>query len=139
MKVHYFRVCLLHTFVNKCYSVTILFLQAILHEGIPHMACQLGLALPTMNLCSGGPRVELEHAQKNSEAVAKSITVQYRHLQLVLLFTVLKTSLYLRLDIEKKQETILRQMKIFDSDEGKKYKTLEPVFLYVLAPGLPRS
>ncbi|KAG4927635.1 hypothetical protein JHK85_054121 [Glycine max] len=82
--------------------------QATLHEGILHMAGQLGLDPPTMNLCKGGPGVELEQALKT------------------------------RLDIQEKQETILRQMKISHLQERTTYKALDPLFLYVLVPDLPK-
>ncbi|CAJ2631293.1 unnamed protein product [Trifolium pratense] len=113
--------------------------QATLHEGILHMAGQLGLDPPTMNLCGGGPGVELEQALKNSEAVAKSFnrSISTSAISFVI-YCSKNISLSERVDIEKKHETILRQMKIFDSQKGKKYKTLEPVFLYVLVPNLPK-
>ncbi|WJX80416.1 diphthine--ammonia ligase [Trifolium repens] len=113
--------------------------QATLHEGILHMAGQLGLDPPTMNLCSGGPGVELEQALKNSEAVAKSFNCSISTSAISFVIYCSKNiSLSERIDIEKKHETILRQMKIIDSQEGKMYKTLEPVFLYVLVPNLPK-
>jgi diphthine-ammonia ligase len=103
------------------------------------MAGQLGLDPPTMNLCSGGPGVELEQALKNSEAVAKSFNCSISTSAISFVIYCSKNiSLSQRIDIEKKHETILRQMKIIDSQEGKKYKTLEPVFLYVLVPNLPK-
>ena len=113
----------------------LLYLQATLHEGILHMAGQLGLAPPTMNLCSGGPGVELEQALKNSEAVAKSFNCSISTSAIgFVIYCSKNITLLERLDIEKKQETILRQMKIAELQEGKKCKTLEPIFLYVLVP-----
>ncbi|KAJ1409108.1 YjgF/YER057c/UK114 family [Sesbania bispinosa] len=113
--------------------------QATLHEGILHMAGQLGLDPPTMNLCNGGPGVELEQALKNSEAVAKCFNCSISTSAIVF---VIYCSKYIssleRLDIQKKQETILRLMKISNLQEGSMYKTLEPMFLYVLVPGLPK-
>lgn len=114
--------------------------QATLHEGILHMAGQLGLDPPTMNLCSGGPGVELEQALKNSEAVAKSFNCSISTSAVgFVIYCSKNITLLERLDIEKKQETILRQMKIAELQEGKKCKTLEPIFLYVLVPDLPKS
>ncbi|XP_004493205.1 diphthine--ammonia ligase isoform X2 [Cicer arietinum] len=113
--------------------------QATLHEGILHMAGQLGLDPPTMNLCSGGPGVELEQALKNSEAVAKSFNCSISTSAIgFVIYCSKNTSSLERLDIEKKQETILRQMKISDLEEGKTYKTIDPIFLYVLVSDLPK-
>ncbi|CAK8542882.1 unnamed protein product [Lathyrus sativus] len=113
--------------------------QATLHEGILLMAGQLGLDPPTMNLCSGGPGVEHEQALKNSEAIAKSFSCSISTSAIGFVIYCSKNISSLdRLDIEKKQETILRQMKISDLQEGKKYKALEPITLYVLVPDLPK-
>lgn len=111
-----------------------------MHEGILHMAGQLGLDPPTMNLCSGGPGVELEQALKNSEAVAKcfNCSISTSAIAFVVYCSKCISSLE-RLDIQKKQETILRQLKISNLQEGDTQKTtLEPVFLYVLVPDLPK-
>lgn len=115
------------------------YLQATLHEGILLMAGQLGLDPPTMNLCSGGPGAELEQALKNSEAIAKSFNCSISTSAIGFVIYCSKNISSLdRLDIEKKQETILRQMKISVLQEGKKYKALEPITLYVLVPDLPK-
>ncbi|CAI8613653.1 unnamed protein product [Vicia faba] len=113
--------------------------QATLHEGVLLMAGQLGLDPPTMNLCSGGPGVEHEQALKNSEAIAKSFNCSISTSAIgFVIYCSKKVSSLDRLDIEKKQETILRQMKISDLQEGKKFKALEPITLYVLVPDLPK-
>lgn len=103
------------------------------------MAGQLGLDPPTMNLCSGGPEVELEQALKNSEAVAKCFNCSISTSAIVFVIYCSKSISSLeRLDIQKKQETILRQMKISNLQECGTYKTLEPIFVYVLVPDLPK-
>ncbi|CAL5193147.1 unnamed protein product [Lathyrus oleraceus] len=113
--------------------------QATLHEGILLMAGQLGLDPPTMNLCSGAPGVEHEQALKNSEAIAKSFNCSISTSAIAFVIYCSKNISSLdRLDIEKKQETILRQMKISDLQEGKKYRALEPITLYVLVSDLPK-
>ncbi|TKY62865.1 Diphthine--ammonia ligase [Spatholobus suberectus] len=113
--------------------------QATLHEGILHMAGQLGLDPPTMNLCKGGPGAELEQALKNSEAVAKcfNCSISTSAIVFVIYCSKLISSLE-RLDIQEKQETILGQMKISHLQEGDTYKALDPLFLYVLVPDLPK-
>ncbi|XP_019421815.1 PREDICTED: diphthine--ammonia ligase isoform X1 [Lupinus angustifolius] len=113
--------------------------QATLHEGILHMAGQLGLDPPTMNLCNGGPSVELEQALKNSEAVAKSFNCSISTSSIAFVVYCSKNVSSLeRLDIQEKQETILRQMKISNLRKGHNDKVLDPMFLYVLVPDLPK-
>ncbi|XP_061343340.1 diphthine--ammonia ligase [Gastrolobium bilobum] len=113
--------------------------QATLHEGILHMAGQLGLDPPTMNLCNGGPGVELEQALKNSEAVAKCFNCSISTSAIVFIVYCSKYMSSLeRLDVQEKQETILRQMKISHLQEGDTHKALNPMFLYVLVPDLPK-
>ncbi|XP_027350471.1 diphthine--ammonia ligase isoform X2 [Abrus precatorius] len=113
--------------------------QATLHEGILHMAGQLGLDPPTMNLCEGGPRVELEQALKNSEAVAKCFNCSISTSAIVFVIYCSKhISSLERQDIQEKQEIILRQMKICHLQERDTYKALDPLFLYVLVPDLPK-
>jgi len=103
------------------------------------MAGQLGLDPPTMNLCKGGPGVELEQALKNSEAVAKCFNCSITTSAIAFVIYCSKhISLLERLDIQEKQETILRQMKISHLQERTTYKALDPLFLYVLVPDLPK-
>ncbi|KAK7286577.1 hypothetical protein RJT34_21665 [Clitoria ternatea] len=113
--------------------------QATLHGGILHMAGQLGLDPPTMNLCKGGPGDQLEQALKNSEAVAKCFNCSISTSVIVFVIYCSKhISSSERLNIQEKQETILGQMKISHSQEGRTYKALDPLFLYVLVPDLPK-
>ncbi|XP_047170876.1 diphthine--ammonia ligase isoform X2 [Vigna umbellata] len=113
--------------------------QATLHEGILHMAGQLGLDPPTMNLCQGGPDVELEQALKNSEAVAKCYNCSVSTSAIVfVIYCSKRVSSSERPNIQEKQETILRQMKISHLQEADTYKGLDPLFLYVLVPDLPK-
>ncbi|KAL2320500.1 hypothetical protein Fmac_029469 [Flemingia macrophylla] len=113
--------------------------QATLHEGILHMAGQLGLDPPTMNLCKGGPGVELEQALENSEAVAKCFNCSVSTSAIAFaIYCSRCISSSESLDIQEKQETILRQMKISHLQEGDTIKALDPLFLYVLVPDLPK-
>ncbi|KAK3029293.1 hypothetical protein RJ639_040129, partial [Escallonia herrerae] len=100
--------------------------QATLHKEVLHMAGQLGLDPPTMLLCSGGPSAELEQALENSEAFSLPFTVHhlFRHQ---------------RENIHEKQEAFLKKMKLVHLDCGNMTDMLNPVFLYVLVPGLPKS
>jgi len=103
------------------------------------MAGQLGLDPPTMNLCQGGPGVELEQALKNSEAVAKCYNCSISTSAIVfVIYCSKRISSSDRLDIQEKQEIILRQMRVSHLQEADTYKGLDPLFLYVLVPDLPK-
>ncbi|XP_020211998.1 diphthine--ammonia ligase isoform X2 [Cajanus cajan] len=113
--------------------------QATLHKGILHMAGQLGLDPPTMNLCKGGPGVELKQALENSEAVAKCFNCSISTSAIAfVIYCSKRISSLESLDIQEKQETILRQMKISHLQEGDTIRALDPLFLYVLVPDLPK-
>ncbi|KAJ8562698.1 hypothetical protein K7X08_031150 [Anisodus acutangulus] len=103
--------------------------QATLHNDILHMAGQLGLDPTTMVLCEGGPVAELEQALENSEAVARSfncsISTSYGESE--------------RIVVQKKTETLLKKMKSHHAEGAKKSEVLDPIFLYVLVPDLPKS
>lgn len=103
------------------------------------MAGQLGLDPPTMNLCNGGPSVELEQALKNSEAVAKCFNCSISTSAIVFVIYCSKyVSSLERHKIKEKQETFLREMKLSNLQGGDISKALDPMFLYVLVPDLPR-
>ncbi|KAJ7973543.1 diphthine--ammonia ligase [Quillaja saponaria] len=85
--------------------------QATLHKNILHMAGQLGLDPATMILCNGEPSDELEQALKNSDA---------------------------RREIQEKLDSYLKHMRLFDLKGGRMSETLDPIFLYVLVPDLPK-
>ncbi|KAI4301963.1 hypothetical protein L6164_035193 [Bauhinia variegata] len=113
--------------------------QATFHEGILYMAGQLGLDPPTMTLCEGGPSVELEQALKNSEAVAKCFNCSISTSTIVFVIYCSKcVTSSERLEIQHKQDTFLRQIKVSHLKEGDTYKGLNPISLYVLVPGLPK-
>ncbi|KAK4276262.1 hypothetical protein QN277_019230 [Acacia crassicarpa] len=113
--------------------------QATLHEGILQMAGQLGLDPPTMNLCSGGPSAELEQALKNSEAVAKCFKCSISTSAVAfVIYCSKRVSSSEKHEIMEKQGTFFREMKNFLSSEGSMQKALDPIFLYVLVPDLPK-
>ncbi|KAI9083202.1 hypothetical protein K1719_034734 [Acacia pycnantha] len=113
--------------------------QATLHECILQMAGQLGLDPPTMNLCSGGPSAELEQALKNSEAVAKCFKCSISTSAIAfVIYCSKRVSSLEKHEIMEKQGTFLREMKTSLSREGNMHKALDPIFLYVLVPDLPK-
>lgn len=113
--------------------------QATLHEEILYMAGQLGLDPPIMNLCKGGPTAELEQALENSEAVAKCFNCSIST-SAVLFVVYCSTSIPSseRHKIQDKQDTYLKQMRLFQLDKGSVIQVLDPIFLYVLVPDLPK-
>ncbi|XP_065852983.1 diphthine--ammonia ligase [Euphorbia lathyris] len=113
--------------------------QATLHKEMIHMAGQLGLDPPTMSLCNGGPIAELEQALKNSEAVAKFFNCSISTSAIV--FTIYCSKnipLSERHKIHDMQDSFLKQMRILELDEQGSRKVLDPIFLYVLVPDLPK-
>ena len=103
------------------------------------MAGQLGLDPPTMTICSGGATAELEQALENSEAVATCFNCS---ISTSALLFVVYCSAYVpsseRHRIQDKQDTFLKQMRLFQSDKGSIIEVPDPIFLYVLVPDLPK-
>ncbi|XP_073259975.1 diphthine--ammonia ligase isoform X3 [Populus alba] len=113
--------------------------QATLHKEILHMAGQLGLDPPTMMLCNGGPSAELEQALGNSEAVANVFNCSVSTSAIVFtMYCSAHTPPPERLKIQEKQDSFLKQMRLLQLDKGSKCKILDPIFLYVLVPDLPK-
>jgi diphthine-ammonia ligase len=103
------------------------------------MAGQLGLDPPTMMLCNGGPSAELEQALGNSEAVANVFNCSVSTSAIVLtIYCSADTPLPERLKIQEKQDSFLKHMRLLQLDKGSKCKILDPIFLYVLVPDLPK-
>lgn len=113
--------------------------QATLHKEILHMAGQLGLDPPTMQLCSGGPTAELEQALENCEAVAKCFNCSISASS-ILFVIYCSTSVPTpdRVSIQDKLDTFLKQMKLLHIDSGNVCGVLGPIFLYILVPDLPK-
>ncbi|GLT57806.1 hypothetical protein SLA2020_307540 [Shorea laevis] len=113
--------------------------QATLHKEVLHMAGQLGLDPPTMNLCSGGPTAELEQALENSEAVAKCFNCSISTSALLyVVYCSISIPLAERLKIHDKMASSLKKIRLSNMDNGRKPEMLDPVFLYVLVPDLPK-
>ena len=103
------------------------------------MAGQLGLDPPTMMLCNGGPSAELEQALGNSEAVANVFNCSVSTSAIVFtIYCSAHTPPPERLKIQEKQDSFLKQMRLLQIDKGSKCKILDPIFLYVLVPDLPK-
>lgn len=113
--------------------------QATLHKDILYMAGQLGLDPPNMNLCKGGATAELEQALENSEAIAKSFNCS---ISTSAVLFVVYCSTYVpsseRHKIQDKQDSYLKQMRLLQLDKGSVIQVLDPIFLYVLVPDLPK-
>lgn len=115
------------------------YFQATLHKEILYMAGQLGLDPPNMNLCKGGATAELEQALENSEAIAKSFNCS---ISTCAVLFVVYCSTYVpsseRHKIQDKQDSYLKQMRLLQLDKGSVIQVLDPIFLYVLVPDLPK-
>lgn len=125
--------------VNLIVLCLIVCFQATLHKEILYMAGQLGLDPPTMRLCSGGPAAELEQALENSEAVAKCFDCSI--CSSAVLFTIYcskQIPLSDRLMVQKNMDSFIKKMRMLELEEGNMHKVLDPIFLYVLVPDLPK-
>ncbi|KAJ9540209.1 hypothetical protein OSB04_026715 [Centaurea solstitialis] len=112
--------------------------QATLHKEVLYMAGQLGLDPSTMSLCSGGPAAELEQALVNSEAVAKSFSCSIS--TSAILFVVYCSQSTSKLDIigmQEKHNAFLGKTKLLNLNQSLS-QVLDPIFLYVLVPDLPK-
>lgn len=103
------------------------------------MAGQLGLDPPTMTLCNGGPSIELEQALKNSEAVAEifKCSISTSAVQFVI-YCSAKVAESERLVLQNEQDSFLKKQRLLHSDNKSTSKWLNPIFLYVLVPDLPK-
>ncbi|KAG8479031.1 hypothetical protein CXB51_029746 [Gossypium anomalum] len=113
--------------------------QATLHKEILHMAGQLGLDPPTMTLCDGGSTAELESALQNSEAIAKCFNCSIST-SAILFVVYCSTNIPLdeRPKIHSNLGTFAKQLKLSHLDKGTKPEVLDPIFLYILVPDLPK-
>ncbi|KAK6915334.1 Diphthamide synthase domain [Dillenia turbinata] len=111
--------------------------QATLHKEILYMAGQLGLDPPTMVLCNGGTTSELEQALQNSEAVAECFccSISTSAILFVIYCSVNIPSVDF-IGMQHKMESVLKDMQSLQLDTRK--KVLNPIFLYVLVPNLPK-
>ncbi|XP_042399116.1 diphthine--ammonia ligase-like [Zingiber officinale] len=109
--------------------------QATLHREVLYMAGQLGLDPPTMGLRSGGPAIETEQALMNSEAVANSFNASLTSSSIFLVvYCAASLTFSERTLIQHKMESFLEN---HNSQHSKRMHN--PVFLYILAPALPKG
>ncbi|KAH0881578.1 hypothetical protein HID58_068972 [Brassica napus] len=92
--------------------------RATLHKGVLHMAGQLGLDPPTMNLRNEGAVAELNQALTNSEAIAEAFrcSISSSALLFVVALVEVKPVLYVQEDSETDDET--RQDQFGEGDYG---------------------
>ncbi|CAD5184286.1 diphthine--ammonia ligase-like isoform X1 [Musa acuminata AAA Group] len=110
--------------------------QATLHGEVLHMAGQLGLDPPTMTLCSGGPAIEIEQALLNSEAIANCFNSSLVSCAILLtVYCAASLTFCERTEIQHKMESFFDD----DSDSIDVKRVASPIFLYILAPALPKG
>ncbi|XP_056698919.1 diphthine--ammonia ligase isoform X2 [Spinacia oleracea] len=113
--------------------------QATLHNGILHMAGQLGLDPPTMTLCEGGIISELEQALLNSEAIADCFrcSISSSAISFVVYCSMQTVSLN-RAEVQDQWEVFLEKLKKLHSAKRSVSEVFNPNLLFVLVPQLPR-
>ncbi|GMI79146.1 hypothetical protein like AT3G04480 [Hibiscus trionum] len=113
--------------------------QATLHKEILHMAGQLGLDPPTMTLCDGGSTAELEQALQNSEAIAECFKCSISTSAILFVVYCSKNiPLEERPKIHDKLDMFVKQLKLSHADKETKPEVLDPIFLYIVVPDLPK-
>ncbi|XP_050381421.1 diphthine--ammonia ligase isoform X2 [Argentina anserina] len=114
--------------------------QATLHKEILHMAGQLGLNPPTMTLCNGGIMDELETALDHCEAVANCFNCSIFTSAIIFVdYCSTKIPPSDRSSIHDKHQAFLKQTRAFNLDKGNNSEALNPIFLYLLLPDLPKG
>ncbi|KAJ0966505.1 hypothetical protein J5N97_023422 [Dioscorea zingiberensis] len=112
--------------------------QATLHKEVLYMAGQLGLDAPTMILCPGGLTAELVQALENCEAVANSFNSCVTSSILIVIYCSVSLQSSERYKIQEMMANFFKQ-KVSDTRNARVPSTLDPIFLYVLAPDLPKG
>lgn len=103
------------------------------------MAGQLGLDPPTMLLSSGGPTSELEQALENSEAVARCFDCSISTSAILfIIYCSISINESDRSAIERKTNIFLKERKSNNLESGRSSDVVDPMFLYVLVPDLPK-
>ncbi|WZY96404.1 hypothetical protein YC2023_068733 [Brassica napus] len=106
--------------------------QATLHKGVLHMAGQLGLDPPTMNLRNEGAIAELDQALKNSEAIAEAFRCSIS--SSAILFVVFCSARTEQSERDQLHEKFVSFLDLAKSSR----RVLDPMFLYILVPDLPK-
>ncbi|XP_072967523.1 diphthine--ammonia ligase isoform X1 [Typha angustifolia] len=111
--------------------------QATLYKEVLYMAGQLGLDPPTMTLCPGNPTSELEQALLNCEEVANCFCSSIA--SSTILF-VIYCSAYLTSSERSEIQCRMEQFSELElSDLHHSSRISDPIFLYILAPDLPKG
>ena len=104
------------------------------------MAGQLGLDPPTMTLCEGGVAAELEKALENSEAVARCFNCSISTSTIIfVIYCSTRTPPSERLQFQDTLDAFRKQIKLSHFNNESTSEALNPIFLYVLVPGLPKG
>ncbi|KAG2316209.1 hypothetical protein Bca52824_019331 [Brassica carinata] len=109
--------------------------QATLHKGVLHMAGQLGLDPPTMNLRNEGAVAELNQALTNSEAIAESFRCSIS--SSAILFVVFCSARTQQSERNQLHEKFVSFLDLAKSSR-RVPNVLDPIFLYILVPDLPK-
>ncbi|CAA7041137.1 unnamed protein product [Microthlaspi erraticum] len=109
--------------------------QATLHKSVLHMAGQLGLDPPTMNLRNEGAIAELNQALTNSEAIAESFRCSIS--SSAILFVVFCSSRTTPSERNQLHEKFVSFLDLANSSR-RVSNVLNPMFLYILVPDLPK-
>ncbi|KAJ0237093.1 Diphthamide synthase [Hirschfeldia incana] len=110
--------------------------QATLHKGVLHMAGQLGLDPPTMNLRNEGAVAELKQALTNSEAIAEAFRCSIS--SSAILFVVFCSARVEQSERHQLHEKFVSFLDLAKSSRTRVSNVLDPIFLYILVPDLPK-
>ncbi|KAF3514057.1 hypothetical protein F2Q69_00002974 [Brassica cretica] len=110
--------------------------QATLHKGVLHMAGQLGLDPPTMNLRNEGAIAELNQALTNSEAIAEAFRCSIS--SSAILFVVFCSERTKQSERNQLHEKFVSFLDLAKSSR-RVANVIDPIFLYILVPDLPKS
>ncbi|KAG5405387.1 hypothetical protein IGI04_011506 [Brassica rapa subsp. trilocularis] len=110
--------------------------QATLHKGVLHMAGQLGLDPPTMNLRNEGAIAELNQALTNSEAIAEAFRCSIT--SSAILFVVFCSERTKESERNQLHEKFVSFLDLAKSSR-RVSSVMDPIFLYILVPELPKS
>ncbi|KAH7669798.1 Diphthine--ammonia ligase protein [Dioscorea alata] len=112
--------------------------QATLDKEVLYMAGQLGLDPPTMALCAGGLVAELVQALENSEAVANCFNSSLASAILIVVYCSAYLQSSERYKIQQMITDFIKQ-KVSEMQTACMRSAFDPIFLYVLAPDLPKG
>lgn len=103
------------------------------------MAGQLGLDPPTMALCPGGASAETKQALENCEAVANCFSCSIASSTVVLVVYCSASLTYSDKTVVQETIDIFLGQRASNLQKESSVTTSDPIFLYVLAPSLPKG